>query len=141
MPLELVLAPGTLFLLVLLCPTLIVLCRRPAAQLPLGYLTLGLCVLVPVLAAAEMGYLFLYLRAPRVVQFAAGSERAMDLWSIWVDHFLILFALCALWSAGNLIGLAIDFYKKRRELARIFGAGSVLSALAFAAVAMHFPSA
>ncbi|MEM6391822.1 MAG: hypothetical protein AAF797_03530 [Planctomycetota bacterium] len=97
---------------------------------------------VPTATALSMTYIFLIGGGSNVAQFAAGSDRRMDLWSLWFD--LVTPLLLAGLASGLLHFVWTVAAAARAELRRhlpIAIAGLVMSVFSLFVVASHLPDA
>jgi hypothetical protein len=97
--------------------------------------------LAPSLVAVSMAYVFVLNRGATVAQFAAGSDRAMELWSLWVDLWPVLLQATFVSAAIQALTAAILLSRKETQWAPILFAGAVMSAFALMTVAYNFPDA
>jgi hypothetical protein len=96
----------------------------------------------PSLVAISMTYIFLISHGATVRQFVAGSERGMDLWSLWVGLWPLLL-LVTFGSGITQAGWTIVVTAKREWRGWIPVAlfGAAMSGFAFVTVMSNFPDA
>ena len=97
---------------------------------------------IPTLTALTMTYIFIIGRGETVAQFAAGSETAMNMWSLWVNLFPFLIFGTLGYAIIHFIWLiAAGVNKSTRKWLPIIIASLLMSIFAFFVVLINFPSA
>jgi hypothetical protein len=97
---------------------------------------------VPSLVAIAMTYIFLFGHGTTVRQLVAGSERGMDLWSLWVGvwPWLLLTTFGA--GAAQAIWMFVVSVKRgSREWIPVALTGVAMCAFSFLTVMSNFPDA
>jgi hypothetical protein len=97
--------------------------------------------LAPTSAAIAMTYIFVIGHGESVRQLVSGSERGMDLWSLWVVLWPVLLLTSLISAIANFV-VAIAALKtgSRRHLP-VTIPGVVMAIFAFFAVIENFPDA
>jgi len=96
----------------------------------------------PSLVAIAMAYIFLLGHGATVRQFVAGSERGMDLWSLWVGLWpLLLLATFGAGLAETVWMIVVSVKRGSRRWIPVALTGTVMCAFAFVTVMSNFPDA
>lgn len=108
----------------------------------LGQATVVLSHAAPSLVAISMTYIFLINHGATVRQFVGGSERGMNLWSLWVE----LWPLLLLATFGAALAQAVWFLvacmkREWRAWTPVALLGAIMCAFAFVTVMGNFPDA
>ena len=96
----------------------------------------------PSVVAISMTYIFLIGHGATVRQFAAGSERGMELWSLWVGFWPLL--LLATFGTGiaHAVWIVVASVKREwRVWIPVALLGTAMCAFSFLTVMSNFPDA
>jgi len=98
--------------------------------------------IVPTAVALEMAYIFLICRGSTIRQLVAGSERGIDLWSLWVNSWGWILLGTLIWALAHLVWLIVAGIRaKARTWAPVAAAGLAMATFAFFTAALNFPDA
>jgi ABC-type dipeptide/oligopeptide/nickel transport system permease component len=97
---------------------------------------------MPSLVAMTMAYIFLIGHGATVRQFVAGSERGMDLWSLWVGLWpLLLLTTFGAGVAQALWMIVVSVKREWRPWIPVPLTGTAMCAFSFLTVMTNFPDA
>lgn len=108
----------------------------------LGHGVVVLSHAAPSLVALGMAYIFLLGHGATVRQFVAGSDRGMDLWSLWVGLWpLLLLATFGAGVAQTVWMVVVSVKRGSRTWIPVALTGTAMCAFSFVTVMSNFPDA